>query len=187
MIIDYTATYQNYSEVVIQGFHKTAYKCPDCNGKGFHKHGVYKRYYTVWTDGATQTVQMDILRIKCIECNKTHAVLARDMVPFHIYSLQLMAAILNMNFSYHYSLPEISSLTSISYQKLKDIQTWFQQNLDKITMLFESAEFWMESEIIDWESVLTKLQDKFLKENNRVLFENRRNSESYELRHFFSG
>ena len=63
-------------------------KCPKCNVFGnFADHGSYKRNL-ISTD---KTSRIEVARIKCLNCNRTHALIPDDVIPYRQYSIEFIS------------------------------------------------------------------------------------------------
>lgn len=83
------------------------YGCKFCGYEGMlHRHGYYSRnvitkYYIK---------RIDILRVKCPSCGKTHAVLPSFLIPYYQYSLDFIFECLYLSFVMKDSYSKIANL-----------------------------------------------------------------------------
>lgn len=110
MIIEETATCNNYAEKIQMGFHggevsRGIYTCtnPDCRCSKFYRHESYERWivpldelpdissdFTTWVDDIfASAFRIKILRVICAACGRTDAILPVDIIPYHFLSLLL--------------------------------------------------------------------------------------------------
>ena len=68
--------------------------CPKCKHHDFQKHG----YYTRKVKYRKHSVTLRILRVKCMSCKSTHAVLLYFIVPYSQYALEVHLKALQSNF-----------------------------------------------------------------------------------------
>lgn len=100
MVIDFSHDADNYKEL-LEYYGKWSYTCPTCHAVGqWQRHGTYSRYLLISDeneeDGDTtdmsrykwKTKGMQIVRLRCTECRHTHAILAKDMIPFATYAIR---------------------------------------------------------------------------------------------------
>ncbi len=60
--------------------------CPNCGAAGnYAHHGHYRRHFD---DGSGERL-VRIERVRCLSCNRTHALIWRDMVPYKLRSESL--------------------------------------------------------------------------------------------------
>lgn len=57
-------------------------KCPHCNSTNLITHGYYKRTVIYESNNSILSQRITIKRVKCKECNKTHALLPFDIIPY---------------------------------------------------------------------------------------------------------
>lgn len=69
----------------IDSIHFNSLKCPKCKHHQFVKHGYYDRTLKF----QNRTIRLRILRIKCLSCNSTHAILLYFIVPYSQYALEV--------------------------------------------------------------------------------------------------
>lgn len=66
-------------------------KCNKCFGSTFHRHGCYSRKVKV----SGRLIDLKIYRVKCKYCNKTHAILPHNIVPYSRIMLSEQIRIIN--------------------------------------------------------------------------------------------
>jgi transposase-like protein len=98
VIIDWTLHSFHY-ERAVKSQKKIFYKCPICKRNNLARHGYYKRNIVRW-QGTLEEVQLKILRVRCLACKVTHAVLPKDVAPYRIYSISFYLKILRLLFQF---------------------------------------------------------------------------------------
>lgn len=116
MILDFLHSIDNYSEIL--DFHGVwNYECPGCHvQRKFYRHGKYRRFLILLGEEGFYEKSVEILRLKCTFCNKTHAILTSDMIPFMSYSIQVILFLLDNILSS--SVLKTEKKTGVSYQLL---------------------------------------------------------------------
>lgn len=70
-------------------------ECPVCHIKGCcRRYAEYHRYMLDFTHEKTTTYTLSIVRVKCENCNHTHAILPDFIVPYREYSLIFILKVL---------------------------------------------------------------------------------------------
>lgn len=80
------------------------FKCPYCNSDDLIKWGFYNRYLCFLENNIINDKIIKIQRLKCKNCNKTHALLPSFIVPYKTFALDIIL----------HTLSNISSL-SVSF------------------------------------------------------------------------
>jgi hypothetical protein len=83
----------------------------------------------VWENGAIKTIRVTIQRTKCSVCRTTHAILARDMIPFRIYSAALFMTTIAGYYGVHCPVSKISAALGLSYQAVQTFTVSFMDNI----------------------------------------------------------
>ena len=82
------------------------YGCKFCGYEGLmHRHGYYSR--NVITKYTIERI--NILRVKCPSCGKTHAILPSFLIPYYQYSLDFIFECLCLSFVLKNSYSKITS------------------------------------------------------------------------------
>lgn len=93
-------------------------KCPKCNtNKHFVKHCTYNRNVCSIINSEIVTMTVEILRLWCNGCEKTHAVLPDDIIPYCYYGKSFVLYCLRLYYLENKSVCEIVELTN-TYEKL---------------------------------------------------------------------
>lgn len=97
MIIEFQVFSKDYNEKILNLSNTFEYTCPKCGARErFHRHGTYFRHITYLSiDGCIVSEPIEILRLKCISCESTHAILPSDIIPFQVYSLPVVLFLCN--------------------------------------------------------------------------------------------
>lgn len=83
------------------------YDCKFCGYEGMlHRHGYYSR--NVITRHCIERI--NILRVKCPSCSKTHSVLPSFLIPYYQYSLEFIFECLYLSFIVKDSYSKIANL-----------------------------------------------------------------------------
>lgn len=88
---------KNYKDVYNQGVEQYHYEievCDKCSHVGFHKHGTYPRNIIIYEE----ELVLEIVRIKCTQCGRTHALIPNFAVPYCQYSVMDMINIITLTF-----------------------------------------------------------------------------------------
>jgi Domain of unknown function (DUF6431) len=92
--------------------------CPKCKAKGdFHKHAYYDRNIIVLEGNEIIEDKLRILRLICLSCKTTHALLPDVIIPYHIYSLSIIFQALKDKFNLK-NVKTICERFNISFQLL---------------------------------------------------------------------
>lgn len=82
-------------------------KCPHCDSNDLICHGYYKRDVIFIENGCFYKKKIRIKRVKCKVCNKTHAILPPDIIP---YKQVVFPTIIKCIFDYNYFINSPFSL-----------------------------------------------------------------------------
>jgi len=117
MINDYSVNFNNYNENVLNYYGFWDYICPSCNAfHSFTRHATYSRNICFLNSGKIEEHKINILRLLCNSCGRTHAILPADTVPYLIYSFSCVFQVLIKHFVDEQSVLEISNINLISFQ-----------------------------------------------------------------------
>ncbi len=87
MIIHNLINCKNYIEIIQRKSFITSLDCPRCHAKGrFHRHGFYNRTFCELIDGMIKETHLEVLRLQCISCHTTHALLPYKTIPYKHYN-----------------------------------------------------------------------------------------------------
>lgn len=117
MIIDFKVNFNNYEEKVLNNYDFVRYICPTCMAKHtLTRHASYERNISFLQKDMLINKKLKMLRLKCSSCDKTHAVLPNDIIPYCIYSYSFVAKVLMNHFLEGKSVLSISTHYNISFQ-----------------------------------------------------------------------
>lgn len=195
MIIDFTHSFKDYSEI-LDFYGVWDYECPNpqCRAKQhpMRRHARYERSLVLWDAdvGRLKEERMEILRLKCCSCGSTHAVLPMDIIPFFAYSNQVFLALLSLCMEKKGSVLRTEEKTGVSCQLLYRFLLIFHEYAEKL-MLFLRMEALWEGEGRPLESRILPLllgksppwpQSRFFQKFRFPLFLHRKSTVSYPLR-----
>jgi len=117
--------------------------CPKCHAKGLEHYSSYKRWaLTLETDGVGQLtlkeIRVEVERAKC-GCNKTHALLPGDIIPYKQYSLDAVIAILKFVLSGNISVESVAKMLGIPPQVIYGIIRLWSAMLYKVALLMRAV------------------------------------------------
>ncbi len=115
IITSYFKNITRYLDLGKEIYISPIYGCKFCNYEGMlHRHGYYSRNvitkYSIY--------RINILRVKCPSCGKTHAVLPSFLIPYYQYSLEFIFECLYLSF-----------VVKVSYSKIVDLFNSFNPDL----------------------------------------------------------
>lgn len=114
-------------------------KCPKCLAKGnFHKHAYYQRTIIYLEFNQIIEEKLTILRIKCLSCKSTHAVLPYDIIPYRIFNVEYILKLLIMLYVCNLPLITIVEFLKMSYQLFYQYRNDFLEYIVQITSFFRT-------------------------------------------------
>jgi len=69
-------------------------RCPSCRSPFLIGHSSYRRNFTYIKDGIVIDATIDIRRLRCCSCGRTHALLPSAVIPHSPFSVRLVASII---------------------------------------------------------------------------------------------
>lgn len=147
MIIDFNHSFKDYDEI-LNFYGVWDYECPNpaCNAKmhPMRRHAKYERGLVLWDAGnyVPKEERMEILRLKCSSCGKTHAVLTMDMIPFFSYSVQAFLALAAMCLEPKGSVLRTEEKTGVSYQLLYRFLQIFHEYAQRLMLFLRLEALW---------------------------------------------
>lgn len=147
MIIDFFHSFKDYHEI-LSFYGIWDYECPNpkCRAKNhpLHRHARYERGLVLWDaqNCALMDARIEILRLKCSSCGKTHAVLTMDMIPFFSYSIYAFLALIAMCMEPGGSVLRTEEKTGVSYQLLYRFLTLFHEYRQRLMLLLRLESLW---------------------------------------------
>ena len=87
-------TYRKIYDVIVEQLDLSSMHCPydDCRNKGFIFYGTYTRFVNL----GIVRFDIQIKRIICPKCHRTHALLPGDLVPYKQVSLTVMCEMIQL-------------------------------------------------------------------------------------------
>lgn len=195
MIIDFTHSFKDYDEI-LNFYGIWDYECPNpkCKAKQhpMRRHAKYERSLVLWDADACRIKEerMDVLRLKCISCGTTHAVLPMDAIPFFVYSVQAFLGLLFLCLEEGSSVPRVEKETGVSFQLLYRFLRIFREYAGKLMLFLRRDALWEGEGKPSGSRILSLLSGKsppwpqscFFQSFHAPLFLNRQSTVSYPLR-----
>jgi predicted RNA-binding Zn-ribbon protein involved in translation (DUF1610 family) len=104
IITNYFKNITEYLKLGKEIYISPIYGCKSCGYEGMlHRHGYYSR--NVITKHYIKRI--NILRVKCPSCGKTHAILPSFLIPYYQYSLECIFECIYMSFAFKNSYSQI--------------------------------------------------------------------------------
>lgn len=116
--INYTCNLKKDYENYIENINTENFICPNCKAKGrLSKHGHYERNIIIYENLEVREDKIKILRLICNSCKKTHAILPDFIIPYHVYTINLILSCLKDKFNLK-QVKDICDKYQISFQLL---------------------------------------------------------------------
>ena len=94
-------------------------ECPYCKNIGqCKKHGKYTRYILEWVRGKKVCSSMEIIRVRCQNCNKTHSFLPSFILPYSSYGLCFVLSVVQSYYQGNETILQICEKYDISESML---------------------------------------------------------------------
>lgn len=91
MILYFQTDLKGYREKISNNYINFQVTCPKCGAiASMHRHSFYERHVTYIEDGVVCDTLLSVLRLQCNSCGSTHAILPSNVIPYCIYSLDLI-------------------------------------------------------------------------------------------------
>ena len=194
MIIDFTHSFKDYDEI-LNFYGIWEYECPnpECHARmhPLRRHARYSRSLILWDTASfgLKDERMEILRLKCSSCGTTHAVLTMDMIPFFVYSIQAVLALLAMCMEPEGSVLRTEEKTGVSFQLLYRFLLVFHEYRQRLSLFLRLESLWeIPAQPLDRQLLpLLKAQpppwpaSRFFARLRVPLFVHRRSTSSYPL------
>lgn len=128
MIFDIRFDSLHYQKKIARNTKELSYLCPICKREHtFICHGYYDRNVIRW-DGWLHEKKIKILRVKCLHCRHTHAVLPWDVIPYKIYSVSFYWKLLRLLNVKQVKVSKCSEILKLSekqvYLAIRDWVKW---------------------------------------------------------------
>lgn len=158
MIIDFDTDCNKYNGLF---YSKNKFKytnCPKCRSKGnFSVHAYYRRNVVYFANNKLIEKILIILRIRCLSCNSTHAILPYDIIPYKIFTVSFVMKLLYYIFVSLFKINDSTQNLNISHQLLYNIKNNFIQNLYNISIFcikLSQITFKSKSQAVNWTYIL---------------------------------
>ncbi len=168
IIANYFKNITKYLDLGKEIYTSPIYGCKFCGYEGMlHRHGYYSR--NVITKYSIHKV--NILRVKCPSCGKTHAVLPSFLIPYYQYSLEFIFECLYLSFvmknSYSKIVNFFNSLnpdSSFTASNVSSFKKRMKENKSIVNSFFANFEsFYYDMDNPNVSSILQKIE-KFPKD-----------------------
>jgi hypothetical protein len=98
--------------------------CSKCGAElGTDVHAHYQRHYVHIKDGQVTDTLLDVIRLKCSSCDKTHALLPLGVIPYSVFSIRFIALLIidwrNERFSSVECLCEHYQIATNTFYRIK--------------------------------------------------------------------
>ncbi|MCI8377431.1 MAG: helix-turn-helix domain-containing protein [Lachnospiraceae bacterium] len=103
-------------------------ECPYCKNTGqCKKHGRYTRYILEWVKGKRVCSSMEVIRVQCQHCNKTHSFLPSFIIPYSSYGLCFVLSVVQSYYQRSRTVLQICERYDISESMLYRWKHIFEQ------------------------------------------------------------
>lgn len=120
------------------------YICPKCGAQHtWHRHGFYERHVLYLENDTLQEHFLKVLRLQCISCNATHAILPNDIIPYSIYGLITFLQITSKVFLNKQTLSQTARKYNISYELISFLLNDFSVLKMNVNLYLENFSFLM--------------------------------------------
>ena len=189
MIIDFQVSSKDYNKKISKNYKNFDYTCPKCGAKKkYHRHGTYFRHITgLSVDGCIFFEPIEILRLKCVSCSSTHAILPQDIIPFQVYTLITVVFLCKEIFIHKKSLRKTAEKKACSVQTIYQKLNLLKRNLVLIEFYLRQVSLYTSSSSLSPFQALEFLQLPTMKFysyfhcHGQPLFLNRQNTISYRF------
>ncbi|MBN4051117.1 MAG: hypothetical protein COA82_10265 [Alkaliphilus sp.] len=165
MIIQFDIDCKNYEKLIMNEYQIYNYTCPKCLAKSdWVRHAIYERNVVLVEIIAFIEVKMKILRLKCKSCNSTHAILPSDIIPYCIYSLPFIFAIISEYYLEEDSVLCIAKEYKISFQVIYNYLKLFESFINECISTLRILEIIKGISIAATKEIFKLIVDNF--ENN---------------------
>ena len=142
MVYDFHQICKTYDKDIYDREYFKATPCPGCKAIGkFNMHGSYSRHVIFFDDNKTKHKRIEIKRIKCISCKRTHAVMPGDIIPYKMLSLFVLIFILVLVYLEKVPILKIENEWGFSFQFIYSVIRSFQLYMNNIRQYFREIAF----------------------------------------------
>lgn len=192
MILDFHITSKEYNQkIFIESTTHTfsACKCEHCGAMGrFHRHASYSRYFITFDAEIPQVETLQILRVQCLSCKKTHGVLPQDVIPFQIHSMNYILLLLYTFYNKSNSKRGTAKEMGCNLDFVRKKLLLFQKYLISIEAYLREIGQWDSTSHLCAKEALSFLCHRdfdfraYFSTHHIPIFLNRRNTATYPLR-----
>jgi len=94
-------------------------ECPYCKNMGqCKKHGKYTRYILEWVKGKKVCSSLEVIRVRCQYCDRTHSILPSFIIPYSSYGLCFVLGVVQCYYKGDITVSEICEKYDISESML---------------------------------------------------------------------
>ena len=139
-VSDFNPKLDDYEKIIIN-LEVKQLKCPNCGSCDMERHGYYKRYIII--NGIKYPIR--ILRIRCKECGKTHAVLPSFVVPYLHYPIEeLSTMIIKLDNNekldlYDHEIRQVKKIYKLWMKKIRSLEVRISDKLSELIKVFSST------------------------------------------------
>lgn len=143
MILDQTITLNQYKLFVQKKIKSYEYSCPQCGDYGnFYRHGTYVRNVISYQSGICEE-QIPILRLKCTSCCRTHAILPKGVIPYHIYMHSIYIKMFSIAILESVEQNNLKREIGLSYSIRYQFFLWFYKSIGMFISFAVSYQRWL--------------------------------------------
>ena len=169
MITDYRYSHTTYPKFSKEDFSKEDffdYDCPKCGARHSTKYYSHYERHVISLDAATliaileadveqeainteaicetsdclfNDTLLDVIRVKCISCNTTHAILPGDVVPYRRFGLLTMLAVVKVMYYREDSIEKTAKHLQLSWQYMLALLNQWISHLAGMALLMRAV------------------------------------------------
>lgn len=140
-------------------------ECPNCQSKELIRWGKYKRNIVYYEKGQKQEKTIEIRRIRCKGCGKTHAIIPCFIVPYKVHSSKYITEVLVAKIGNKKSNKEIEEKYKISRQLLRKWKECIESHAGRIRAMTEEK---LEKSIKRIKKELYEFREEYYKKNKEI-------------------
>ena len=154
-------------------------ECSHCHTKGnCVKNGHYERSHLLHPGDLEQGTRIDIQRIKCRHCSRTHALLPEQIVPYLQFAAPFIYSVLIRYYARAETVAHICESTQITPPVLYRWKARFEKQKDQYLGVVESEKH-SAGQIMDWLCRLTDyaggFADSYLRMTEKIPMQSHKN------------
>lgn len=112
-----------FSKICIKEYENTLnfniFNCPNCNSDKLIKWGTYTRNVVYYKNNEKIEETIQIKRIKCNNCNKTHSIIPTFLIPYKVHTLEYINDVIKNKLTKNNTYNNVSEKYQISRQLIK--------------------------------------------------------------------